>query len=226
MSNLSRRSFLVRSSTIAALSVLSRSLPESAAAAQEAQVTNDDLIARMTWLNEPASWKRSSDQLVVHSRPRTDFWRKTFLEQVVDNGHFFHLKATGNFAFEARVNGKYSALFDQAGIMVRLDPENWMKCGVEFFEGQPQASVVFTRDFSDWSIMKVLPNTEAIWWRAVRHKNSIEIYYSLDGQSFTLVRSGYFPPSSQAEVGVMCASPQGEGFEAIFDRLKLSAENG
>jgi regulation of enolase protein 1 (concanavalin A-like superfamily) len=221
--DLSRRSLLVRFCAAAALVALPNSFPWSAAAAEEAQGADNDLIARMTWLNEPASWKRAGDKLVVRSRPKTDFWRKTFLDSVADNGHFLHLTATGNFVFEARVNGQYSAPFDQAGIMVRLDPENWMKCGTEFFEGYRHASVVFTRDFSDWSLMRDLSDTAPVWWKVVRHLNSIENYCSLDGQNFTLVRSGYFAPSAKAEVGIMCAAPEGNGFECEFDNLKLSA---
>jgi hypothetical protein len=176
----------------------------------------------MTWLNDPASWKKSGDQLVVRSRPKTDFWRKTFYGYSTDNGHFFHLAATGDFTFEARVNGQFAALYDQAGLMVRLDAENWMKCGTEFFDGQRHASVVFTRDFSDWSTMPDLSNTAPIWWRAIRKKDSIETHCSLDGKNFTAIRQGYFPPGVKVEVGIMCAAPEGPGFEAVFDNLKSS----
>jgi uncharacterized protein len=226
MHNLNRRSFLVRSFTTAALATFPNSPPWRAATAGESQAPTGDLIEHMTWLNEPASYQRVGDQLIVRSGPKTDFWRKTFNDQVADNGHFFHLSASGNFVFEARVNGNYASPSDQAGIMIRLDSENWMKCGTEFFAGQRQVSVVFTHDFSDWSLMKDLSDTAPIWWRAARHKNSIEVYCSLDGQNFTLVRSGYFVPSARVEVGVMCAAPEGPGFEAVFDHLKMSVEKG
>src|SRR5258706_1525354 len=107
------------------------------------------LVCGMTWMNEPASWKRSGDVLTVRSRAKTDFWRKTFYGYVTDNGHFFHAPVSGDFVFQARINGEYAALYDQAGLMVRQNAENWMKCGTEFFDGRRQASVVFTRDFSD-----------------------------------------------------------------------------
>jgi regulation of enolase protein 1 (concanavalin A-like superfamily) len=103
---------------------------------------------RMKWMNEPASWKRSGESLVVHSRAKTDFWQKTFYGYVTDNGHFFYLPVSGDFVFQARVNGQYAALYDQAGLLVRQNAENWMKCGTAFFDGQRHASVVFTRDFS------------------------------------------------------------------------------
>ncbi len=219
MSDLNRRSFLLASSAAAGYAALSS--PLNFALAQQ---TPDDLISRMTWMNEPASSKRSGDELIVRSRPKTDFWRKTYYDYVNDNGHFFHLTAGGNFIFEVRVNGKYAAQYDQAGIMVRLDTENWMKCGTEYFDGSRHASAVFTRDFSDWSTMKDLSDTAPVWWRAERHKNSIEVYCSLDGKNFSMFRSGYFPPSAKAEVGIMCCAPEGQGFDASFDHLKLSQE--
>lgn len=181
----------------------------------------EDLLGRMTWMNAPASEKREGDRLIVRSRAKTDFWRKTFYGYITDNGHFFHLPVRGDFTFQARVNGQYAALYDQAGLMVRVDPENWTKCGTEFFDGQRHASVVFTRDFSDWSTMPDLSESAAIWWRAVRKKDSIETLCSLDGKKFTSVRQGYFVPGVEAQVGIMCAAPEGAGFDATFSDLKL-----
>lgn len=182
----------------------------------------DDLIGRMKWMNDPASWRAQGGRITAKSRPKTDFWRKTFYGYITDNGHFLHLPVSGDFVFEARVNAQYAALYDQAGLMVRRDAENWVKCGTEFFDGQRHASVVFTRDFSDWSTMPDLSQTEAIWWKAVRKKDSIETLCSLDGKTFTSVRQGYFPTDPQVEVGIMCAAPEGTGFEVVFDQLKLS----
>ena len=213
-----RRVFLRNSAGIVYLSVVGAWLPGNVLQS----VDNDASLLRMTWMNEPASWHRSSEKLAVRSRSKTDFWRKTFYGYVTDNGHFFHLPVTGDFTFQARINGQYAALYDQAGLMVRLDAENWMKCGTEFFDGRRHASVVFTREFSDWSTMPDLSNTEPVWWRAVRKKDSIETLCSLDGKNFTSVRQGYFVPGSKVSVGIMCAAPEGSGFDAVFDELDLA----
>jgi uncharacterized protein len=209
-----RTSLILGSAAVVGKSVVAQASPTPAL--QEAE-----LLARMSWMNEPASSKLGGTQLLVHSRPKTDFWRKTFYGYVTDNGHFFHLPAPGDFTFLVRVNGQYAALYDQAGLMVRLDAENWMKCGTEFFDGRRHASVVFTRDFSDWSTMPDLSDTAPVWWKAVRKKDSIETLCSLDGKNFTSVRQGYFPPGIKVEVGVMCAAPEGPGFDAVFDSVRL-----
>jgi regulation of enolase protein 1 (concanavalin A-like superfamily) len=52
------------------------------------------------------------ETMAVHSRSKTDFWRKTFYGYITDNGHFFHFEARGDFTFQGRVNGQYAALYD------------------------------------------------------------------------------------------------------------------
>ncbi len=217
-----RRAFVQQSFALSAVLVLGERASEALPQARSAG--GSDLIARMVWMNEPESEKRSADRLVVRSRSKTDFWRKTFYGYITDNGHFFYLAVSGDFTFQACVNGQYAALYDQAGLMVRLDAENWMKCGTEFFDGRRHASVVFTRDFSDWSTMPDLSDKAAIWWRAVRKKDSIETLCSVDGKSFTSVRQGYFVPVAKVRVGIMCAAPEGPGFEASFSDLKLEMD--
>jgi len=213
---LDRRTFLMQSAGVAVAGAL------TSAARAQTPVSGSDLLAGMTWLNEPLAWNVTRDGLTARPRPRTDFWRETFNGVIADNGHFFHRTAAGEFTFEAWVFGKYASPYDQAGILVRQNSESWMKCGTEFFEGRRHASVVFTRDFSDWSTMPDVSEASSVCWRAVRHRNSLEVYASPDGEKFSLVRSGYFPPSNEAEAGIYCCAPQGDGFDCVFDDLKLS----
>ena len=189
--------------------------------AQVASSPQGSLLSRMTWLNEPASAKIAGEQIVVRSRAKTDFWQKTFDGYVADSGHFDHLSVTGEFTFTGCINGKYATQYDQAGLMVRIDSENWMRCGTEFIDGKRFASVVFTRTYSDGSTLPDLSETEPIWWRIIRKADSIETLCSLKGDSFTSVRMGYFPPNRPVEVGIMCAAPSGTGFDATFKDLKL-----
>jgi uncharacterized protein len=219
MHHSTRRSFLTQSAVFAGASILVNSSFLSSAAAEEKPAP--DLIPQMTWMNDPASWKQQDGKLTVTSRPKTDFWRKTVSGTVVDNGHFFHLPAAGDFIFEARVNAHYAGQYDQAGLMVRVDAENWVKCGSEFLDGARQAAVVFTRDFSDGSAMNDLSQDAPVWWRVVRTRDALETLCSLDGQKYMSVRQGYLVPAAKAEVGVMCAAPEGGGFASVFDHLRL-----
>jgi regulation of enolase protein 1 (concanavalin A-like superfamily) len=181
-----------------------------------------ELISHMEWMNAPAEVNfGAAGAITARSRPRTDFWRKTFYGYITDNGHLFSLKVFGDFQFQARVNGQYATLYDQAGLMVRLDEKRWMKCGSEFVDGKRWASVVFTHDFSDWSTMEDLSQDAPVYWRVARKKDSIEAQVSRDGSSWQTIRQGYFPPLVEVQVGIMCAAPEGAGFSATFDELRL-----
>ncbi len=211
-----RRTFLQGAAGAALLAQLG-----PAARAAEPVRAGGDLTSRMTWFNEPASVTYPQDGVIARPKPKTDFWRKTYYGYITDNGHFFHLPVSGEFTFSARIAGKYSQLYDQAGLMVRLDEKQWMKCGSEFFDNRRWASVVFTHDFSDWSTIDDLSQSNPVWWRVARKKDSIEAACSTDGKSFLTVRQGYFPPTVEVQVGVMCAAPEGAGFDASFDQLRL-----
>lgn len=220
-----RRQFTGRMLAAAGGALLGGTILESSALTQPAMLSGSELFPRMRWLNAPASATIAADRLVVRARPKTDFWRKTLSGNVIDNGHFFHLQVAGDFTLEGRIDGKYAAIYDQTGLMVRVDAENWVKCGTEFYDGQRHASVVFTREFSDGSTMSDLAANGPVWWRVVRKRDSLETLCSPDGQNFTSVRLGYLVPSATAHAGIMCAAPEGPGFECVFDNLKLTAGN-
>ena len=212
----SRRQFLGATAGLALMTQAGAATP-----APSVRRTAGDLLSRMTWLNEPAQVHFSEGVLSARSRGKTDFWRKTFYGYINDNGHFMHLSVAGDFTFQARIDGNYSALYDQAGLMVRLDEKHWMKCGTELVENKRWASVVFTHDFSDWSTMEDLTQRGAVYWRVVRQKDSIEAKCSIDGEKFVTVRQGYFPAQQKVMVGVMCCAPEGSGFDVTFDQLML-----
>jgi regulation of enolase protein 1 (concanavalin A-like superfamily) len=219
MKTANRREFLVKAAGVSCAALWSGpALPKSVAvagktAAAENSVVGKALFGRMKWFNEPASSKQAGDQLLVTTKAKTDFWRKTFYEYVTDNGHMFFLPVAGDFTFECRVTGKYAALYDQAGLMVRIDSSNWLKCGLELVDGIGHASVVVTREYSDWSTVRGITTKAALTWRLVRKGSSLEVLYCLDGKNFPL-------PAS-VDTGIMCASPEGGGFECTFDEIRL-----
>jgi regulation of enolase protein 1 (concanavalin A-like superfamily) len=171
----------------------------------------------MQWLNPPAAWEANGDTLVVTASPRTDFWRKTHYGFIRDNGHFYHQEVAGDFEAEVEVRGDYRTLYDQAGLMVRVDEATWVKCGVELVDGVQQASVVVTRDYSDWSVVPLPANPPTTRVRVVRRGQDIEVHHSLGGETWVPIRTAHLPAAGEAvSVGMMCASPDGDGFRASF----------
>jgi regulation of enolase protein 1 (concanavalin A-like superfamily) len=96
-----------------------------------------------------------------------------------------------------------------------------MKCGVEYVNGVQQASAVVTRDFSDWSVTPLQANPTSIWLRITANLPAIEVHYSLDGQTYTLLRMAYLTEADHLQVGLMCCSPDGEGFDVTFEAFSI-----
>jgi uncharacterized protein len=110
----------------------------------------------MQWLNEPAHWSISGNQIIVRTSPKTDFWRITHYGFIRDNGHFYFDQINTDFVVEVDIRGSYKDLYDQAGIMIRSDENHWIKAGIEYVDGVQHLSAVVTHGYSDWSVTPLL----------------------------------------------------------------------
>ncbi len=165
----------------------------------------------MEWLNEPARWSGSLDALTVECEPGTDFWRTTHYGFVRDSGHFAYEPLDGSVA--VRFRGDFAAQYDQAGLMLRVDAEHWIKAGIELADGRAWLSVVVTHGLSDWSQQPApAPDASGFWTvRAVRDHDSVQLL--CDDQPIRLA-----PLTGVVLAGPMCAAPEGPGFTARFER--------
>lgn len=179
-------------------------------------------MVMMQWNNEPPAWQLVTNGLYLTTGARTDFWRKTHYGFIRDNGHFYYAMVTGDFTVEVKITGQYRVLYDQAGIMVRENESVWLKCGIEFVEGIQNVSAVVTRDFSDWSVVPLLQPPVSIWLRVQRRAEAIDIQYSLDGKQYQMLRLAHLTQSDTVQVGLMAASPQGEGCEIKFEDFRIT----
>jgi regulation of enolase protein 1 (concanavalin A-like superfamily) len=82
---------------------------------------------------------------------------------------------------------------------------------------------VVTNEFSDWSVAPLHDNPAAISLRVIRKAEAVEIFYSLDGADYTLLRIAYLLPAASMAAGVMCAAPDGSGFAVVFEELRIES---
>jgi len=174
----------------------------------------------MEWINEPAVWTEEHDTVTVTAEAGTDIWRQPGEGGIRDSGHMLVRPVTGNFTAEATIVARYVALYDQAGLMVRLDETTWMKCGIEYMHGIRYASAVVTREWSDWSIAG-LPDPPAVRFRVVRRGATVEVYYSLGGGDFAMIRKAWLTDVPTVCAGLMCACPKGDGLTVSFEGFSL-----
>jgi regulation of enolase protein 1 (concanavalin A-like superfamily) len=170
------------------------------------------------WHNEPAAWQVDTTALTLRTDARTDFWRETFYGFIRDSGHAYLRRVSGDFTASATILGRYETLYDQAGLMLRLDESNWIKCGIEYTDGLMHFSVVVTREVSDWSVIPLhgVAPSDPLFVRLTRHGDAVRVQFRFDeGGPWQMARLCPFS-AADAEVGVTACSPEREGFEATF----------
>lgn len=172
-------------------------------------------FADMTWTNPPPASRIDGEALTLTTGDRTDYWRKTHYGFIRDTGHFLHHPVTGDFTAEVTIAARYEALYDQAGLMLRLDETRWVKAGIEYTDGQPFFSTVITNDRSDWSIVALPFAAERLRLRLTRHDDAVRVQVQRPDGSWLMTRLGYLE-AGPALVGVMACSPERAGFTASF----------
>jgi len=176
-----------------------------------------------TWLNEPKRWQEVDGVFEVETRAGSDFSRRTHYGFVRYSGHFIPQEVMGDFTATVTVEGDYRTLYDQAGLMVRVDEERWMKCGIEYVDGVQLASVVVTRDYSDWSVTPVENPSTAMRFRVVRTGETLEVSWARAEGDWQMMRTAYLPMAGPVDVGLMAASPGEESFRVTFRDFQISA---
>lgn len=175
------------------------------------------------WHAPPPDWTLSDSALEVVTGERTDFWQDTFYGFRRDDGHFLGADADGDFTAVVTFDGAYEVLYDQAGLMMRVDAQTWLKAGIEFSDEVTNFSVVITREGrSDWSVVGVPKVSGPQRLRLTRSGGAAILHYAGTGGAWHLLRLGAFPAlPSRVRLGPMACSPQRAGFRARFTGFEV-----
>jgi regulation of enolase protein 1 (concanavalin A-like superfamily) len=174
-----------------------------------------------TWLNQPKSWHAERDRMTLTTDERTDFWRKTHYGFIRDSGHFLAFPVEGSFTATMTVRGRFSELYDQAGMMLRIYDGRWIKAGVEFSDGERYLSAVVTNGRSDWSLSQPFKVSEEFHLRMTLKGNAVRIQASADAVLWSLIRLAPFPPADRYLVGPMACTPERSGLTVEFSDFDI-----
>ena len=179
------------------------------------------------WLNEPRSWSvDAAGDLSVVTDKATDFWRETHYGFTRDSGHFLGFPVPTAFTAQLRVRGGYEKLYDQAGMMVRVDERRWVKAGIEVSDGRTMMSSVLTDCESDWATGPYEHDARDFWMRVTVAEGVLRLQVSSDGEIWPLVRLSPFPVANSYQVGPMACTPEREGLKIRFSDLSITAPFG
>ena len=191
------------------------------------------------WLYRPKIFDVSENSVRITTEPNTDLWQRTYYGFRNDNAPALLLESDENFTLNVKASFSYRARFDQCGLLIYLDSENWFKASVEYENSDYSrlGSVVTNYGYSDWATTDI-PTPAKMWYRLNRRGPDFLIESSEDGITFqqmrifhlhhlgdTTAEMGKRNPPAPAEIptrfGIYACSPLDSSFEATFENIKL-----
>jgi regulation of enolase protein 1 (concanavalin A-like superfamily) len=191
------------------------------------------------WINPPRSFNVSEASVRLTTDPNTDFWQRSYYGFRYDNAPALLVASDDNFTFTVKVSFAYRERYDQCGVIVYIDGENWFKASIEYetAEFSRLGSVVANHGYSDWATTDI-STVQEIWYRLSRRGPDFLIESSPDGKDFRQMRIFHLhrlgettaemgklnppaPPEQPVRFGIYACSPLDSSFTAVFDEFAL-----
>ena len=115
--------------------------------------------------------------------------------------------------------------FDQCGIVLYLDSENWLKASVEYETETLQhlGSVVTNDGYSDWATTAIDGSIRTMWYRLSRREDGDRGACSPDGVTFQQMRICHMRKGGGViRFGIYACSPEDSSFTAVFSQMHLT----
>ncbi|MCM3789900.1 DUF1349 domain-containing protein [Domibacillus indicus] len=189
------------------------------------EFNHKDINKGLKWFSPPQHWNHDSEcaTFMIRTDKQTDFWQKTHYGFEADNGHFLYYDVNEDFRLTTKVHSKPKNRYDQAGLMVRYSKDTWIKTSVEYIPGGKSklGAVVTKHGYSDWSSQAFSQEDFSLYYRITKKESDFYVEYSVDGDVWTQIRMTHLPEATHVQAGIYACSPQGEGYEAAFDFIKI-----
>ncbi len=179
------------------------------------------------WTRKPESCTARDGRIEIVTKPHTDLWQRTYYHFRNDSAPVFQMETDEKyFSFIVKTDFRESRRrFDQCGLVLYLDGENWLKASVEYENGRYQhlGSVVTNQGYSDWATTEIDASVKTMWYRLSRREDDYRIECSGDGVIFRQMRICHLTRGGgRIAFGVYACSPEDSSFRAVFTDLRLT----
>lgn len=178
------------------------------------------------WTREPKKHYISENKIEIITEPHTDLWQRTYYHFRNDNAPLLQISIREKF-FSFTVKTDFSESchrFDQCGVVIYLNSENWIKASVEYENADFQhlGSVVTNYGYSDWATTEIPSGIKTMWYRLSRREDDFCIENSWDGKTFHQMRiCHFFEAQDEINFGIYACSPEDSFFKAVFTDFTL-----
>ena len=183
-------------------------------------------ISKFQWTREPASWTVTENTVAVVTKPFTDLWQRTYYHFRNDNAPVFQMETEEPFfSFTVKTDFDSHHRFDQCGVVMYLDSDNWLKASIEYETEQFQhlGTVVTNLGYSDWATTEIPANVKSMWYRFSRREDDYCVECSEDGVRFSQMRICHMHKGGgRIGFGIYACSPEASSFQAVFSHMELT----
>lgn len=178
------------------------------------------------WFFEPKNYLIEKDRVEIITEPNTDFWQRTYYGFRNDNAHVLYITTDEKyFSFTVKAEFNSTELFDQCGVAIYQNSENWVKAGIEYHDNDIAwlGSVVTNHGYSDWATTNIGSSVKCMWYRLSRRESDYCIENSCDGINFEQMRIFHlFEGAGKINIGLLACSPSKNSFKAVFTEMKVT----
>lgn len=180
----------------------------------------------MEWTRKPKKFRVDDSRVEIITEPFTDLWQRTYYHFRNDNAPLLQMKTDEQFfSFTVKTSFDTKVRYDQSGIVLYIDSDNWLKASIEYENGKIQrlGSVVTNNGYSDWSSVDIDASIKEVWFRLSRRENDFCIENSFDGINFNQMRICHmFNVSDEIPFGIYACSAENSSFKAEFTEAELT----
>ncbi len=184
-------------------------------------------MQKFEWTREPKSYAFQDDRIEIITAPHTDLWQRTYYHFRNDNAPVLQMRTREKFfSFTVKTEFASKHRFDQCGVVLYLDSENWLKGSIEYENEafQHLGSVVTNHGYSDWATTEIDASVKSMWYRLSRREDDFCIECSQDGVRFSQMRICHmWEAADEIRFGVYACSPEASSFKATFTNMEVTA---
>ncbi|MDE6434624.1 MAG: DUF1349 domain-containing protein [Lachnospiraceae bacterium] len=181
---------------------------------------------QMEWIRAPKQYVVTEDRVEMVTEPFTDLWQRTYYHFRNDNAPVLQMSTDEKyFSFVVKTEFDTKVRYDQSGIVMYLNSDNWLKAAMEYENEQIQrlGSVVTNNGYSDWSSVDIDASIKSMWFRFSRRENDFCIENSTDGQNFKQMRICHmFNAEDTIQFGIYACSSEDSSFKASFTDMEIT----
>lgn len=183
-------------------------------------------LSRLVWTRQAKSYSIEKDKIEIVTNPHTDLWQRTYYHFRNDNAPVLQMETEEKyFSFTVKTQFESKRRFDQCGIVMYLDSENWLKASVEYENESFQhlGSVVTNNGYSDWTTTAIPADVKTMWYRFSRREDDYCVECSYDGLNFSQMRICHMHKGGEEiSFGIYACSPENSSFTAVFTDMKIT----